>query len=504
MGTMAIRDQCTTVGPKLINPIITLPPNGLSTWRPPANDWWNHDNFTVGEIWHDPSHNWDVPLSEGIAQLDIHDLACPTWGLGKSTAINGTVLTTVGPPWLPLIVPPSELFSLDPIWASECTGILTDQFALTQFALFDPPVALTPAALLLPTPVAGPTTADPTSISERSTNSAEAAKPGSLPKDHPTALAKTGDPGRESPAPTPAIASADPAGSASRPDIPADSPNNIKIPPLDPPSFPKAPSILENPSADPKAPIIPVSLSGETPQAQTQGLGAIIYNAFDKPGNKVDGSSSISLPPQSIFVINTQTFTANPAGFTVNDAAITPGGNPQTVDGTTVSLDQSGVLAIGSSTISLANPVYSAVLAVAGQIFTPNPSIFSIAGTMISAGNSAITFDGTAVSLDESGALAIGSTTITLTNPSPTHSATEVFTVAGQTFTPNPSVFPIDGTSISVGGPAATISGTVISLGQNGVLKIGSSTVSLLTPSDIYPSKTYTVAGQTFTPNSHQ
>ena len=122
-------------------------------------------------------------------------------------------------------------------------------------------------------------------------------------------------------------------------------------------------------------------------------------------------------------------------------------------------------------------------------------------GTIVSAGDPAITVDGTTVSLDESGALTIGSATISLTNPSPTPAATEIFTVADQTFTPNPSVFPIDGITISADGPAATISGTVISLGQNGVLKNGSSTVSLLTPSNVYPSKTYTVANQTFMPN---
>ena len=500
---MGISDYCDTVGPYLTNPpIITLPPDGLSTWRPPAGG--NNgfpDNFTVGEIWVDPTQELYAPLIEGIKQLDINDLACPTWGLGRSTAVNGTVLTTIGPPWLPLIVPPLELFSLDPTWSSQCTAMLTDQFALTTFALFDPPIALTPATLLLPTSVIGSTSADPTAISERPTNSAEAAKPGSLPKDHPAVPTKKGDPGRESPTPTPAIASADPAGSASGPDSPADPPNKINDPPSDPPSDPKAPSIVEQPSADPKAPIIPVSPPGETPQAQTQGLGAIIYNAFGRPDNGVDGSSPVSLRPQSTFVINTQTFTANPTGFTVNDAAIIPGGSPHTVDGTTISLDQSGVLAIGSSTISLEDPVSSTVLTVARQIFTPNPSIFSIAGTIISAGGSAITVDGTAVSLDESGALAIGSTTICLTEPSPTPSATEVFTAAGQTFRPNPSVFALDGTSISIDGSAVTISGTVISLGQNGVLEIGSSTVSLLTLSDIYPSKTYTVAGQIVTPN---
>ena len=34
MGTVAVADECTTVGPKLTNPILTLPPGVLTTWRP--------------------------------------------------------------------------------------------------------------------------------------------------------------------------------------------------------------------------------------------------------------------------------------------------------------------------------------------------------------------------------------------------------------------------------------------------------------------------------------
>ena len=603
-----MKDRCTTVGPNLVDPIVTLPPGGLSTWKPPANKWYNnYDMYTVSELWHDPSGQFNMPIAYGIAPLNLKDLACPTWGLGRSTSIDGTVITTIGPPWLPLVVPPTEIFSLDPIWASQCTGLLTDQFALTTFALFDPPIMLTPAALLLstslvyPTPTPIPISAGPTTTSERASPSRSTPKPASLPVDSLAPPAKTKDTGKDIATQSPAKGSADasplpdspaasskaeggppldPSSSSKLPsfstapgvppadpvapssttlDQPSDdpqkspsntrvpsysavpgdppaesiapsssaldppsgglrkSPSNTKVPPLSAVPGPSAASLASSSSAlgpplghsqqSPSYPKVPnsIPLQAKGTQTQTQSIGAIIYNAFEKHGTDGDGIKSavhtLPLPAQMILTIGAQTFTPNPTGFIVNNVAISPGGTVHIVDGITISLDQSGVLAVGSSTVSLENPSTTHVLAVADQTFTPNPSIFSIAGTVISAGGSAVTVDGTAVSLEESGALAIGSTTISLTNPTPTPSATEAFNVAGQTFTPNPFVFPIDGSTISVDGPAATISGTVVSLGQNGVLIIGSSTVSLLTPSDIYPIETYTVAGQTFTPN---
>ena len=605
-----MKDRCTTVGPNLVDPIVTLPPGGLSTWKPPANKWYNnYDMYTVSELWHDPSGHFNMPIAYGIAPLNLKDLACPTWGLGRSTSIDGTVITTIGPPWLPLVVPPTEIFSLDPIWASQCTRLLTDQFALTTFALFDPPIMLTPAALLLstslvystPTPI--PISAGPTTTSERASPSRNTPKPASLPVDSLGPPAKTKDTGEDIATPSPAKDSADasplldspaasskaegdppldPSSSSKLPsfstaprvppanpvapssttlDQPSDdsqkspsntrvpsyspvpgdppaesiapsssaldpplgglrkSPSNTKVPPLSAVPGPSVASLASSSSAlgpplghsqqspsYPKVPnSIPLQAKGTQTQTQTQGIGAIIYNAFEKHGPDGDGIKSavhtLPLPASMILTIGAQTFNANPTGFIVNNAAISPGGAAHIIDGTTISLDKSGLLAVGSSTVSLENPSTTHVLVVTGQTFTPNPSNFSIAGTIISAGGSAITVDGTAVSLDESGALAIGSTTISLTNPTLTPSATEAFNVAGQTFTPNPFVFPIDGSTISVDGPVAKISGTVVSLGQNGVLIIGSSTVSLLTPSDIYPSETYTVAGQKFAPN---
>ena len=540
VGTAVVNDRCTTVGPYLTSPIITLPPGGLSTWKPRANEY-SYDNFTVGEIWQDPSQDIGVDIADGIAQLDINDLACPTWGLGRSTAANGSVITTIGPQWLPLVVAPIEIFSLDPKWASICTGMFRMQFYSTTVALFDPPTALTPVSLLVPTPPARPTPtpvptpADPTTVSERATSYAEAAKPASLPNDSAAPPARTGDPGKEGLSQSPVAASADPASppqnsaasSRNKGNPPADPPLDPKVssissvagdPPADPPSNPKASSVsavvgdppaesiapsstAPDPPPDPKVPIVPVPPSGEDPQAQTQDLGAIIYNAFGRSGPEVEASSTTSLPPESIFTIGAQTFTVNPTGFKINDAAISPGGTAHTVDGTAISLDQSGNLAIGSSTVSLTTSSSITILTVAGQTFTPNPSAFFIADSIVSAGGPAVTVNGTAINLDQSGALAIGSTTISLTNASPTPFAPNAFTVAGQTFTPNPSAISIAGTTISADGPAVTISGTIVSLGSNGALEIDSSTISLPTLSETPPNKIYTVAGQTFTLN---
>ncbi|KAI4159609.1 MAG: hypothetical protein LQ342_006447 [Letrouitia transgressa] len=58
-----------------------------------------------------------------------------------------------------------------------------------------------------------------------------------------------------------------------------------------------------------------------------------------------------------------------------------------------------------------------------------------------------------------------------------------VYTAGRETFTPAPTGFAIDGTSLYPGGPAITISGTVVSLGTDG-LRIGSSTILLTTATD--------------------
>ena len=209
----------------------------------------------------------------------------------------------------------------------------------------------------------------------------------------------------------------------------------------------------------------------------------------DGPGDMVDGthiklapsgileigSSTNSLglnaasPTPTAYTVGNQVFTPNPTAFPIDGTTISAGGPGVTIDGTIVSLQPSGILDIGSNTISLTpGPPYT----VGGKVFTPNPTAFSIDGTIISAGGSGVNIDGTLVSLETSGILDIGSSKILL-------QPNNVYTVGGETFTPNPTAFSIDGTTISAGGPGVTIDGTIVSLGASGILDIGSNTISL-------------------------
>ncbi|KAL9070670.1 MAG: hypothetical protein Q9161_004724 [Pseudevernia consocians] len=84
--------------------------------------------------------------------------------------------------------------------------------------------------------------------------------------------------------------------------------------------------------------------------------------------------------------------------------------------------------------------------------------------------------DGTLISLGQWGTLIVGSSTISFTTPS----STTILVVAGQTFTPNPSVFSIGSSIVSIDGAAVTVDETTISLQPSGTLVVGSSTIPLL------------------------
>ena len=156
-------------------------------------------------------------------------------------AVSPTVITTIGQPWLLLIVLPVKTNTLYSLLVVTCSGIFSDTFRLTAFALFDLLVALTPAALLMPTPPAHPTPApapapaDPIIAPRRITPFTEAAKPASQ-SNHPAgSSAKSGDSGKGSSTPSPDPASM-PDDSAVSPKIKGDSPSDRSADlPSDPP-----------------------------------------------------------------------------------------------------------------------------------------------------------------------------------------------------------------------------------------------------------------------------
>lgn len=88
---------------------------------------------------------WPTPF-EGIATKSYDFEACPTWGL--NSAFNSTMslrpeeYLTVGAPWNPIILPPQELLDLDPAWKL-CEWVTDGGEYGFFYGAFDPPHILT-------------------------------------------------------------------------------------------------------------------------------------------------------------------------------------------------------------------------------------------------------------------------------------------------------------------------------------------------------------------------
>ena len=156
-----------------------------------------------------------------------------------------------------------------------------------------------------------------------------------------------------------------------------------------------------------------------------------------------------------------------------------PGGSAIVVSGTTLSLNPSGVLDIGGASIDLASQVpFADIVNVGGQTITANPSGFQIDGSSVLPGGTPVTISGTPISLDKSGELHVGTSSVI--NLIPFQSTTPgLFTVDGLTFTAEPSAVAVDGVTLTAGGAATMLGGQRISLGLNGSLVVGSTTVAV-------------------------
>lgn len=546
---MTVVDQCPgTIGPVLTNPIITLAPGQLSTWRPPPPGQFWLDNFTIGEVWQDWASIFAVGDPGKLYPLDIKDLACPTWGLGINTLATGTARTTIGPPFLPLIGPMMQAFSLDPIWSALCTGILTGPFAAQTLEIYDPPTALTPGVALVPAintdPAtaphpfdAGPTTTPDPQLSRPT----EMASPASAPILAPALPTNPGSPPANSVEVPPSPNLSEPSQSPDPPSVGTVLP--LEGPVVDPdaqslgpspanamtrianPNVPSAVDSIPDPG-DPQAPVVSATASAEPAEPevdgsapQTQGIGAIIYNALGKSkggasdsNNRINtltipssgdqyvnipgGNQVISIEPSGIILGGT-TYSAGGPAMTLSDSIFTIVPQPEPVDSASVAKNEpNNNIPLGSDPLTIAGQpivINPSTPTLNNAIISPNDPVQTLAGTIINQQQSAI-------SITENNGPSFPPVSL---NSDP---ATGNPAFAGvQTSAPAISALSIAGTTISAGGPAITVSGTVISLQSSGTLILGSSTVDLssMTGSDtalfpdpnVPPSTTYDIDG---------
>ena len=526
--------------------------------------------------------------------LLVKDLACPTWGLGFSTSSDGTLVATVGSPYLPLIVPPAQAFTLDPTWSAFCTGLMTDVFEPGSFMIFDPPTVLTPGSNMVAPPKSTPAMAQvspTTAPASQLAASADPVKPASPPTNHEAPPAETGDPVAGSKASLTGPASEEPASLVSHTDDATPSASDGLDPHANmtptPPTALTSPLKAGNPSVDPIASPDPppgdpsdsiqvpnaselaATQVGDDSKTRTQGLGAIIYSALGGSGPQssrqrsevASETNTIMLPSsntQQITTVKSHDFSFDASDIAFEGVTYSPGGPAMTLGSNIFTViphtdSDESFTSDGSNGQANDLPIASTRSVVGGHILVSNPSGVVIAGHTLHPGSNALTISNTPISLGNSGLLAFGSSSIILPSQSvfaigsqtftanPTSWPLEAggippdglvetidgiaitpgpsrilatgtsklsipdnraFTVAGQLITPNRSAFPIAGKAISAGGPAVTVAGTVVSLDPFGVLAIGSSTYTLPTPTPATSAnQPLVIAGQTITPS---
>ena len=118
VGTIGVSDYCGAIESPLTSQLISFAPGALSTYEAPYS--------SIGDQHLDPlskiKHGGTAQEFPSPKPLSIQDLECPTFGVGISTHPGRTTVTTIGPPWLPLISPPPEILTLNSDWDRICRG----------------------------------------------------------------------------------------------------------------------------------------------------------------------------------------------------------------------------------------------------------------------------------------------------------------------------------------------------------------------------------------------
>jgi len=184
-------------------------------------------------------------------------------------------------------------------------------------------------------------------------------------------------------------------------------------------------------------------------------------------------------PAFPVITVGSHTLTSLPNGdFAIGDSTLKAYSSAIAFQGVTMSLDNSA-LAVGSSIVHLYSGSADRALTTTGLTFTLlDTSNIDVAGNTLSSNRPKGTISGTVISLASAG-LILGTKTFAMPSPAPDPDANPstvngVFTLVGQTFTPEgKSDIAVAGNTLSVNGPDATISGTVISAAPSGLIIAG-------------------------------
>jgi hypothetical protein len=201
------------------------------------------------------------------------------------------------------------------------------------------------------------------------------------------------------------------------------------------------------------------------------------YSSGDAPtlGLPVAPSKIPSAPPATTLSIASHAIVVGPYDVHIDGSKIEPHGAPITIPGA-VAVNHGNSIVLGSQVYQMPSATPAPATTIAGQAITPVVNGAVLNGATIAVGSSAVLVSGIPVSVDLSSHIKFGSSIYQLpsANPVPTTTIPN-----GATAIILPHAVSIHGTTLSAGGPAATNSGTRVSLDTSNNLIYGATAVVL-------------------------
>ena len=215
--------------------------------------------------------------------------------------------------------------------------------------------------------------------------------------------------------------------------------------------------------ADPKQdaaddPTSPTQNQGANPAQVTTGLGSQPSSPNQMSGSKYIGPTTKPIPTETTISLGSHVVVAGPSGVHVDSVEVNPSQSPAGISGG-AAINQGNSIVVASQILHLPNLTQLSTTVIAGQTVVPIANGVSIQGISVT-GTNPVMISGTTVSVDKSH-LYIGGKSY----PLPTASPTSVVTLAnGAIVLPMSNAVSIYGTTLTAGAPAATVSGTAVSL----------------------------------------
>ena len=389
-----------------------------------------------------------------------------------------------GEPYRPLIVFPTKLLDVDPLWKVCTQG---------PFTGYDPPRTLDPATAMVPkvTPPSNPNP-DP-----------RPAAPAATQENLPKRTTTTADPTETSGDPSSAKSHGG-SGMQVDPSQQTDPLRGTNKDPADPSSNNQgnedlqAQSLQEEPaSSDLK--------DGPTNPASPENAAS---SDLDQPANNMHASGGPSMevkgtlhqqeplatsaPALMIPVLGSHHVLATVGGSNNDGVDVRPGGSAPDLEAQQIPVDSSNDPQIGGQTAHI-EPVVSLVsTAIANHVITPLPKGVAIQGITLNNGGPAAIVASTTFSLDTSGNMFVNGHSYRIHNQNPVPT-----TINGEVVMPLPTGISIHSATLTPNAPALVISGTSYSLDSSSNLHFGGSSYkSAVNIADIDPAQINSVAGQ--------